>query len=175
MNHKKLPFVDACTLRLSMGWVKIGKVAAADHSWHIITSRAPGGAKNKQEKKNHRKFRPDFLLLIMNQDFLCNFTVFQINHQLIGGCMLLIVIARQLFFNRFSPLLEIHILSVSSNFLAFLAILGTIKSIQSCPTALVPTEKWEQIPTSIFCKLSVKLQFSAGQHFGTQITLHDET
>ena len=38
--------------------------------------------------------------------FLCNFTVFQINCQLIGGCKLLIVIARQLFLNRFSPLVD---------------------------------------------------------------------
>ena len=34
------------------------------------------------------------------------FQIVQIDCQLIGGCMLLIVIARQLFLNRFSPLLS---------------------------------------------------------------------
>ena len=108
MNHKKWTFMDGCTIRLSMGWVKIWKklLLRITHSTSSFQELLVELKTNKQkwttENSGHISSILNFCSLI--KKLFCNFMVFQMNCQLIGGCMLLIVIARQLFLNRFSPL-----------------------------------------------------------------------
>ena len=113
MNHKKWTFMDRCTLRLSMGWVKIWKklLPRITHGTSSLQELLAELKTNKQKRTTENSGQISSILNFrcLGKKFFCNFMVFQINCQLIGGCMLLIVIARQLFLNRFSPLMYTHV------------------------------------------------------------------